>query len=85
MNLAVSSQLFMKNGITPSSDDLKVITVQRNLQIINISLTSNLVACSGNIEGVEISTDYGLITLVENRNQLTIDFSKGLVKVLPGG
>ena len=83
LNLSVTCQVFMKHGICSSTDDLKITTIQRGKQILNVSLSNNVLESAGNIEGVELILEKQQIVLLENKNRLllnTMDETAQLIK-----
>lgn len=57
-DLECSVQQFMRNGIQPSNDDLKIHSFQRNGAFFLVSITRNgIVTTEGGFEGLRINID----------------------------
>ena len=69
MNIEVSIQKFMKNGITDSVEDLTVYTFYRKSEMLSISAIGNKLSSLGQIQGLKFS-QVGRILQLSDKNYI---------------
>ena len=85
MNLAVSVQKFLKDGITKSEYDLTVYTFKGKNEVLNVGLNSKGCWHSGSLKGVELSSFHPGFTLQNEAYRISIELDNLDIKLVQLG
>ncbi len=74
MDLDISIQVFMKNGIKQTNDDLTVYSFKKEFEILNVSFIKGIYSKHGGIRGINSSIINNSIVLLDGNSVLNLQF-----------
>ncbi len=73
MKLSISSQVFMKNGLTPSEKDLTIFTLKKGTEIMHVSVSGDGNSKVGELTGIDVTMKKGPILISSVTHSLSIN------------
>jgi hypothetical protein len=82
LNLTVSIQYFMRNGIKESANDLTVYSFSKEGEILNLGHCQNTWAVDGKVEGISPFTSFNELTLRSANHELKLEIDSSEITLL---
>lgn len=73
MNVSISSQIFMKNGIESSENDLSIYTIKSGNEVVIITPTDEYSSTAGDIQNLSVRISKTMVILNSPLHRLHID------------